>query len=378
MTNKYKLKVNWQVKIPYLQCSKNLGRDGFSLLKNRAVLLACNVVNESGRSTGCGKLILVSKNKIENIFETNNRLWSYVLDGNYVYFVSFSEKTASRFAKKAILFKFNLSHVLEWKYRLNGTIGTLPVVSQDSIFIADYVSSIRRGNLYRLNKDGNLIFEKQLEANAAFEPYIFEDRKELVLGCGKLLEIIDFEGNVIKQKEVNQIGTILFSHNAKGELFAAINHSIVALDNNLNVLWEYKPEIGWADEAPVFDSEENSYSLLNMKRLVSLDCNGKERWMVPVSGHGRWPLVISDDDVVIFTSSPGGGKSGDELSNTNIEIFSKDGEKLLEYGLPGSYVQAVVDNNTLFVVINSILCYPKKEAAAMSVKVFSLRLRRDI
>jgi len=372
MKGKYDLTINWQIEIPSSHVLNNRG--SFSLLKNHSTLLAYNETDENGHPT-MGRLVKLTQGKIDNIFNTNRPLSSFVLDGKDIYLVSLGKFTATRVLEKAVLFKISDYGVLKWTYQLMGTTGKVPVVYHDSIFIVDAMPLNGKGNLYRLNKNGELLFKKPLEARASFEPYIFKDKEEILLCCGRLreLEILDFEGNVKKQKDINQTGSILFSQNEQEELFAAIDDSIVALDNELNVLWAYKPALGFAHEAPVFDSKGNSYSLLNMKRLVSLDHNGNERWMVHVSGHGRQALII-EDDIMIITSRPNENEPETELSDSRIEIFTKNGEKLQEHLLPGSYVNAIKDNDTLFVITNSIVANPPNNSVCYSVKIFSLRL----
>jgi hypothetical protein len=148
----------------------------------------------------------------------------------------------------------------------------------------------------------------------------------------------------------------------------------VALDNELNFLWEYKPEKGQIHTAPVFDSEGNIYVSLYGRRLVSLEPDGKERWIENVGYHGSQPIIMDGDNIMIVTSTDNGNKSGEEMNNSHLEIFSKTGKRLVDYTLPGNYIFTIKENDTLFVVLNSIRGYPEKESADYAVKVFSLAL----
>jgi outer membrane protein assembly factor BamB len=380
--DKYETTINWQVDLPGSGFFDLWSRGNFHLLNDHSILLAHTEMNESGHVTK-GKLAKITEGRISVIFEIDHNLWSHVSVsdiGDY-YLVSTGAIHASGSKRKGMLFKFSKSNVLEWQYELAGRITTLPVIIDDAVFITDFhqiKDTIEgHGNLYKLNNRGELIFKKRLKAFTSYEPVVIRDSQEMILCFRKLnlVEVRDFEGNLKRRKTFNLSGDIEFSRNALGELFALFHGAIVALNKNLDVLWEYKPEIGFVVAAPVFDSKGNSYALLHRnRRFISLDSNGKERWAVPITVNSNQPVVLSDDNILVITSSQLKAESGEEMSISHLEIFSGNGEKLLSYDIPGGCVYAVEDKGTIFVVMGGAFNFTKKEEYVPTLRVLSLKL----
>ena len=230
----------------------------------------------------------------------------------------------------------------------------MPVIWQDSIFVTDFVRLNRKGYIYRFNKEGDLIFKKPIRAFNNFEPWILKDKEQIILSFNnpKILEVFDFNGNTQKIKEVSDLGSTLFSENADGDIFAAIDRSIVALDHDLNTLWEYKPTQGFAYEAPAFDSVGNLYSLLNGHRLVSLDPKGRERWMTEVPGLWGRPHILNNDNILMVTSAPAGKPAEEEQFNTYVEIYSNLGRRTAYFDLPGDIFHVAHVYDKIFLATN--------------------------
>lgn len=373
MKKTYTLCQNWHIKIPDSHVHGGYGRGRALLYDNGSTLLAYDEVN-SLAETKRGKLIRIKEGKANTVFETEYSLWSLAEDGDGIYVASFG-KYGHDVKAEGIVYKLNKSYAQLWQYQLDNSMTTLPVMAEDSIFITDFNYSNRNEHLYRLSKRGDLIFKQTLLGGfTTYELSILEDRKEYIRPIRGLsiLQKCDFNGSIKKNKSISELGAVTLSQNSEGNIFASIDNSIVALDDELETIWKYKPEKGWADQAPVFDAHGNAYSMLNMRRLVSLDRKGKENWIVNLFGHGRQPLLTDSGEIITITTMPTGNPDEFEQYTSIMEIFSIKGEKLLEDELPGVHTFGIVHKDTIFAVTNGTRYV--SDGMISSVNVFSLRL----
>jgi hypothetical protein len=370
----HKVNTNWDIEIPGSTLNKFHGRGSFSLLPDNELVLAYNKENEDNFHKK-GILARIKQSKIEEIFETEYHLWAPVLDYEDIYSVSAGVVHAG-VAEKGRVFKIRSDNSLDWQYQLDGEATSLPVIWRDYVYIIDYVRSKKSGYIYKFDKKGNLILKTQIHFVNHFEPWILQDRDQIIVSYNQppTLLSLDFEGNLKSEKRVSRLGTILFSKNDNGDIFATINNSIIALDDNLDTLWEYKPVKGFPNIAPIIDSEGNLYSVLSNQNLVSLDRHGKERWVTQIYGQGYQPCILDDDNILTATSFHSNRKSEEEQYITHVEIFSKDGNKILDYELPGNIFHVATNNNLIFVATNCRRINVEQEQDINSIKVFSLTL----
>jgi hypothetical protein len=375
MKDYHKTRISWEMEILRSSLFKGGGRGTFSLVNNNELVLAYNQENKHNIHEK-GYLVRVKQKEVKVIFKTKRMFWDPVMDGDDIYLVTVSV-IQGEIAEQGVIFKFGSENTLEWQYQLDGGANSLPVVWEDSVFITDFMEPTRSGHLYRISKNGELILKKQIQSFNHFEPWILKNRKLIIVSfeSPKVLQMLDFKGNIRLEKSVSYLGTPLFSQNDRGDLFASINKAIVELDNNLDIVWEYKPENGFAYMAPVIDSEGNLFSLISGHRLVSIDPNGKERWVTDIFGQGYQPCILNNGDILIATSNPTGKRAKEERNTTYIEIFSRDGEKILNYKLPGTIFHVVRDNNdTIYVATGCGRPFPKEGREERSFRIFSLSL----
>jgi outer membrane protein assembly factor BamB len=382
MESKVNISINWQMEIPFSNLFKLYDRGTFSLLKNNEIVMAYNQINKYFHHEK-GKLVRIKQRNVEEIFKTERQLWAPIVDNENIYLVTSSfVNVVNQKSEKGTLFKFSHRNILDWQYQLDGEATSLPVIWQDSIFITDFIrsrshSSRKSGHIYRLNKNGDLILKKPIQHFNHFEPWILKEKEQIILSFEKndTLVVLDFKGNIKMEKSVSKLGTPLFSENTKGDIFACINNSIVALDGNLHTFWEYKPVKGFPYRAPAIDSQGNLYTLCNFRRLVSIDSKGKERWVIEIPGEGYQPCILNSGDILTVTSDPSGKKANEEQYLTYVNMFSNDGKRLSNCELPGYVFHTAIGNkDTIFIATNSRHINVKEETEIWSVNIFSLKL----
>jgi hypothetical protein len=116
--------------------------------------------------------------------------------------------------------------------------------------------------------------------------------------------------------------------------------------------------------------------MLTGSRMVSLDSQGKERWIVEVTGYfGYWPIILPNGDILVITIQKSGKKAPQIESNTYLETFSPDGTKLLKYELPGYVINTMQDTDgTIFLNTGCRRVFPRKHQVRNSIKVFSIKI----
>jgi hypothetical protein len=371
-----KMSIGWEITIPDSSFIKLYGRGAF-YFHNKELILAYNQ-SKNYPFHEKGKLVKLSRKKIIEIFETKSYLWAPIIDNDDIYLTTAPVVRGDE-SEKGILYKINSQNTLAWQRELDGEASSLPVVYQDSIFITDFVrarslSPRKSGHIYRFRHNGDLLMKKPIYHFNTIEPWILKKKEQIVLSFRKpsSLVVLDFKGNIKNEKIGTSSG---FSENNKGDLFATVSGSIVALDDALNIRWEYKPDFGFADMAPVSDSEGNLYSKISGNRLVSLDASGRERWITSLSGHGYQPWILANGNVFSVTSDTSRKGVKQEQFVSYIEIFSNQGEKLSSFKLPGDIFHTEEgDKNTVFVGTNSCHVLPEEESESWAIKVFSLNL----
>jgi hypothetical protein len=376
MHREYTISTNWHIEIPESHISNNFGRGKISLLDNGSILLAYNETNDL-YETIRGKLINIRNGKISVVFDTNQTLWSHIDDGNDVYIASFGNEVKNRQKRKGIIYQLSASSNIQWQYQLDEFISTLPVFLEDSIIVIDFNDSTGYENIYRISKNGKLVWRKKFDGFTCSDPCILPGRNEFIRPVRGLniLEKWSLDGDIKKTKSFKELSEVTLSLNDQGSVFAAVDKSIAALNDELEVIWKYKPEKGWADQAPVFDSYNNAYSILNMRRLVSLDHDGNEKWIVKLFGYGKQPLVTDEGDIITLTTMPNSNPDDLEQNTSKLELFSDSGEKLLEHEITGTCIYGKIHKDNIFVVTNGVRSNHDSGYDNYSVNVYSLKLK---
>jgi len=356
----------------------------FSVTDNNEIILAYNhSYNKTPKTPNEpeGKLVRIKRNDIQTIFETHDQLMSPVIDGDDIYVSTYSMvlDMDTGEATKGIMYKINSLNSIEWQHELEGEIRELPVIYQDSIFITDFSrvklrTSEKNSNLYRLNKKGKLL-SKTAFFGGMGGPLIMKNREHFVFDSGKTKSIIlmDIKGNIKKEIPATNPMLPLFSQEYNGVFFGAFNDAIVALDENLNIYWEYKPVKGFPAYAPVIEAQGNLYTYCNLSRLVSISPDGKERWIVDSPGDGNQPCVLSDGNILTVKWDNIPAKPTEEHEITYLNLFSPSGERIAYSELPGGSEQAVQSKDgTIYIATRSHL-FNRNIGQIWGVKLYSLQ-----
>jgi hypothetical protein len=217
-----------------------------------------------------------------------------------------------------------------------------------------------------------------IQDSNTYEPWIMKEKEQIILKYNpNILEVFDFDGNSVMTKKVKGLTSVIISEDNNDErLFATTVDSIAALDQDLNILWEYQPFNGLAGHTPVFDSAGNLYGIFHSRLLKSLDQHGIERWQNKVIGHGYQPCILENDNILTATSRSSGLKDGEEMSSTWLELFSGSGEKLAYLELPGSIFHfASVNPGEVIVATNCARINAIEEIQIDMIKIFSVNLK---
>jgi len=364
------------MEIPDSQLCKGGGMGTFCVTDEGDLILSYNQ-NRDYVFHKYGKLVRIKQQRTKEIYKTKHRLWAPVLyDGN-IYMVTQSV-TSGTTTNLGVLSKFNSNYAMEWQFKMDGATSSLPVVWKDSIFFTDSIhvrGTKSNRNLYRLNNQGEVLLKKPIQDYNTFEPWILKQKEQIILKYGpNILEVFNFDGKSMMIKKVNGLLSLIISEGKNQRLFATTDNSIAALDQDLNVLWEYRPFKGLAGNNPVFDSAGNLYGIFHPRLLKSIDQQGKERWQSEVKGYGYQPYILENDNVLTTTSLSSGLKEGEVTASTWLELFSSTGNRLGFLELPGYIYHCTgTKPGEVIVATNCIRNYTEEEIVLSSIKIFSLR-----
>jgi hypothetical protein len=369
------ISTKWEIEIPDSHLCKGGGTGTFCVTNEGDLILSYNQ-NRDYVFHRFGKLIRINQHKIKEFYKTKYRLWAPVLYNKEVYMVTQSTVRGMR-VDRGILSKFNATDNLEWQFTMDGATESLPVVWKDSIFVTDSLQvkgAKRKRNLYRLNNLGEMVFKRPIQDSSTFEPWIMKEKEQFILRYSPdILKVFDFSGNDVMMKKINGVASVIISDDKKERLFATTVDSIAALDQELNIRWEYRPFHGIAGNTPVFDSEGNLYAIFHPRLLKSLDQHGKERWQNTVMGYGYQPCVLANNIVLTATSRSRGHIDEQEMFSTWVELFSDSGAKLANMELAGSIFHcARVNPLEVIVATNCTRIDTLEGVQVSSIKIYSI------
>ena len=378
MEDKMALQLDWDLKIELADCNKKYNRGGFLLCNNGDLILGYNQ-EDNYNFHKKGKIIRIRDGKIQEIFETKERLWAPIIDENENIYLTTYDITGEmrRGDNRSTLIKIGNDNNIQWKLPLKGNAESLPVIDENSIYIFDFIDKEGSGRLSKISLDGQVIWSKSFDAFIWFEPLILKKYERMLLGFRGInkMYMMDLQGNVLAEKDENSAGTITFYQNEKGNLYGCLHGKVISIDEQLDYLWEYQPQLGSIDIAPVADPVGNLYTLLGTK-LLSLDSKGREKWKSKTSGwKGFQPCVLKDGNILVALSVWKTQPPSGEENCTYLEVFSNAGKNILKHKIPGFIFDvAVTPDNKVKVFTNSRQNIAIEERADKNVKIFSFRL----
>jgi hypothetical protein len=324
------------------------------------------------------KIVKIDDGEINEIFETVNFLAIPSVDKNgNLYVCSHSYSRPDRNDDKSTLLMINPEGKVVWEYLLDASCAIKPFIYQDTVLVYDFNGPEQYGNLYRINKNGTLMWKKSFDGNALSEPIILKSggQDSIFLHAFEKFFILDMNGDILKNKKIGRPYVNGLYANEGGDIYACINPNLLYLNMNLDIIWAYKPDIGFVTY-PSKDSLGNLYCMLTGSRMVSLDSQGKERWIAEVTGDfGYRPMILANGDILVITTQKSGKKAPQIENNTYLETFSPDGTKLLKYELPGYVINTTQDTDgTIFLNTGCRRVFPRKHQVRNSIKVFSISI----
>ena len=336
------------------------------LQKNGEILMTYNY----GDTQEKGRFCKITHEGLVDLFKTTVALRLPVFDGDNSYFTNRGVILADTCDGLPVtLYKFNCDGELLWDYHLNGIVRNSPVIYKDMVFIYDTILSQEKGLLTCINKNtGGLIWKHYFTGPIWTEPFIDTENETIIIGTHLTneLHILDLKGNV--RKTIPNIGTcsgfsssrskpdILYTSLFGIDLEKKMSSKIVACNAELEPIWDYRPISGSAFKTPALDSSNNLYVKLNDNRLLSLDAEGKERWLINIIGFaGFSPLILQNDQILMISTKNNSGKYANiEPATTYLELFSPQGERIAESKISGMLVHATNIEDKVIVATSGV------------------------
>ena len=356
---------------------EHANRGFFSMYGLHNLVLSYSQENDDGFHTK-SKIIKIDDGNITEIYETKYFLAAPAVDKNgKIYICSHDYYYPERNDNRSTLLLINPEGKVIWGYLLDDTCAINPVIYQDSVLVYDFDGPKQRGHLYRINEDSTLMWEKSFDGNAYNEPLILkrDGQDSILLHAFDNYLILDMNGNMLQNKNIGRPDVNGLFANEEGGIYACIHPNLLSLNMNLDIIWAYKPDIGFVTRRPNTDSHGNLYCGLQGSRMVSLDSHGKERWIAEVTGDfGYWPIILKNDDILMVTQQKNGKKPPQIEDNTYLEIFSAEGTKLLKCELPGYEIKTMQDTDGTIFLDTGCRSFPRRHHLRNSIKVFSINI----
>ena len=388
--------INWELEI------EHANRGWFSMSGLHNLVLSYSQENNDCFHTK-SKIVKIDDGKITEIFETKFLLNQPSIDKNgNIYICSHDDYYPERKDNRDTLLMINPEGKVVWEYLLDDTCSINPVIYHDSVLVYDFNHKAVRfadagpidvtdpsrrkfvtyvepesGHLYNINQDGTLIWKKSFDGNAYNEPLILkrDGQDSIFLHAFDNYLILDMNGNTLQNKKIGRPDVNGLFANEEGGIYACIHPNLLSLNMNLDIIWAYKPDIGFVTRRPNTDSHGNLYCGLQGSRMVSLDSHGKERWIAEVTGDfGYWPIILKNDDILMVTQQKNGKKPPQIEDNTYLEIFSAEGTKLLKCELPGYEIKTMQDTDGTIFLDTGCRSFPRRHHLRNSIKVFSINI----
>lgn len=332
----------WKTCVRGTSINQSFASGSFTVDRDNNVLISDYDASLAGPRFG---RILTIKNNSEiiELFRSNKQLGSPVLvEGGRIYVTS----NGSERTKEHKLFCLGSDGTVIWDFSLNYAFNTRPVVdSEENIYVYSYGNQV--GILYSLNKEGIINWSRKFSSICWYEPIITAD-EVILLGLNVMQTLCAFQkdGALLWEREIGQgLGLSPLVINAGGTIYACLSNKLYALHSNGEVKWEYKPSNGIVHTGPAMDKDGNLYVVLNITRIAAISSEGKEIWQAKTNGTSSTPPIIDNKQLICQQSFM--RNSADDISW--IEVFTHEGEKILEHEFSGSVMSTVVaDNNILY------------------------------
>jgi hypothetical protein len=329
-----------------------------------------------------GLLAKIKSGIITNVFETTHYLGSPVCDedGSICIGTLGTDQDMVGNNEKCKLIKIDSNNIVSWKHEFNGKIRTIPIIIKDSIYIYDHIVSEKIGYLNRFDKNGNLVWQKSFNGTIRAKPLILSDREQMLLILSPVgtLFVLDLDGNLLLEKQQGpwNPGINTFSRGNNGEIYACLNQVLMQLDEKLNAVWSYKPEKGFISSVTVADLHTNLYGKISGTRLVSLDPQGKERWIAEIWGDiACQPIILDNRDILTASSKFNGRADGDIQYSSFLEIFSPNGTKLFKYEILGTITDVIVDaDDNIYIASSCSTIMLGEERENRFIRIYSLKI----
>jgi hypothetical protein len=368
--SKYDVSINWELEIDHA----DKGRFTITGLHN--LVLSYSQDDKEGYFHTISKITKITNGVITELYENALFLGAPVVDRFGFIFVCTYDYERDGKEEKSRLLKISPEGKVIWEYLLDAPFSKNPVIYQDSVLIFDFSGKEQSGHLHRIDDNGVLIWKKAFNGNAFVEPQIFRlnGQDSILLHAFDDYFILDMDGKTLQTKIIGRPSHGLWV-NEEGNIYTAQYPNLLCLNTNLEVIWVYKPEIGFAIR-PCSDSQGFVYCTLTGCRMACLDSHGKERWIAEVTGDfGHYPIILANGDILMVTEKKSGKKSPQIEDDTYIEIFSIDGTKLLKHEFPGGGAYTIRDTDgTIFLITHCRRVFPRKHQILNTEKVFSINI----
>lgn len=370
---KYDVSTNWELEIE----QANHGRFSIDSLHN--IVLSYSQENMDCFHTQ-SRIVKINDGEVTELYENKFYLGTPIVDRNGFIYVCTSDSVKDGKEERSRLLKIGPEGNEIWEYLLDAPVNATPAIYHDSVLVFDFSAKEQNGHLHRIDGNGALIWKRVFNGNAFVAPQLFKINLEdsILVHAFDDIFILDMDGKTFQNKRIGRPYHGLWV-NEDGRIYASLSPpNLLCLNTNLDIVWRYKPGIGFAN-VPRTDSQGNLYSMLTDRRMVSLDSHGKERWIAGVTGDfGLYPIILSNGDILMVTEQKSGKKAPQIEDNTYLEIFSSDGIKVLEYEFSGGSAYPILDTDgTIFLYTQCRRVYQRKQQVLNSIKMYSIYIGKE-
>jgi hypothetical protein len=372
-----KIVLNWELEINHVYCPQIFSRGRFCVTKNGDIIIGYNQESQNNLHEK-GKIVRIIQGKIQDIFETNEHVRLPVLDENENIYFTYSDRFFGMVGKtsKSTLVKIDHNNALIWEFPLKSQAQTVPVLDRDSLFLFDFTANEKHGWLSKINLDGKLIWEKQFSGICWCEPLLLKNNQGIIIGFRflKKMYLIDLSGKIMLEKTENGDGGIItFSQDGFGNIYGCPNGILIAYNKDLTEKWKYMVPEGYFFRAPVADDLGNLYICCG-QRLISLEINGKEKWITKASGiEPGLPVVLGDGKILNTSCTQTSKKTETPNFITYLDIFTSNGEKVTTYELSGTIIYSTLYHYHTIYAATEITHY-SEDHFIRNIKIYSLTI----
>lgn len=301
-----------------------------------------------------GRVLSIAPNGEEQvIFEAGYHLKAPVIGKSGVIYVATTGGSETKPCYK--LFCLWPDGQMKWEYDFEDILFCRPVLDQEgNVYIVDYSR-----NLFCLNNQGELKWVLRRKSGYWYGPVI-DSRGQIYIGTNyeKTLMALDKGGNVLWEIKIGD-GRGMYPPviDRDGVIYITSNN-LYAISWQGNVLWSYTPVKALVSHSPAMDEENNLYTNLTSGHLISLNREGRERWIVSLKGLPNCGPPVLDVQGNCFQQSM---ISDFDRSISWLEAFNPVGEKLWECTFKGMLSGTVIaDDNLMYCVTNWITPHKAK------------------